>query len=129
MAHQSQAKPFTNAAHAARHSAPCVELVEGIRRACHLRQELLDEELFSDPAWDIMLQLYSAELIEQRLPAAMLRVDAALPATTTRDYLILLEAKGLVVRRTDPLDHRRIFALLTRNARHSMDTFVQAIAA
>ena len=86
--------------------------INAIIRARRLRSRFLPDDLFADPAWDIMLDLLQAELLHQRVAVSSLCVAAAVPATTALRWITTLVKRGIVVRRPDPLDARRVFVEL-----------------
>jgi hypothetical protein len=101
--------------------------VMDIVHARMLREHFLGEGLFSDPAWDILLELYAAEQTEQRVLVSRLRVAATLPSTAARQALDLLQSRGMVIQRMDPLNPHCAFAFLSRDTKQSMDAFFEAI--
>jgi hypothetical protein len=60
-------------------SADTVRLVIRARR---LRARYFREELFADPAWDMLLDLLQAEIAQLRVPVSSLCIAASVPATT-----------------------------------------------
>ena len=89
-----------------------VETVRGVIRARRLRARYFPEQLFADPAWDMMLDLLQAEIAQLRVPVSSLCIAAAVPATTALRWLKTLVQDGLFVRRADPHDGRRVFVEL-----------------
>jgi DNA-binding MarR family transcriptional regulator len=81
-------------------------------RARRLRSRFFPEELFADPAWDMLLDLLQAEISQLRVPVSSLCIAAAVPATTALRWLKTLVSQGLFVRRADPHDGRRVFVEL-----------------
>jgi DNA-binding MarR family transcriptional regulator len=77
-----------------------------------LRSRFFAEELFADPAWDMLLDLLQAELAQLRVPVSSLCIAAAVPATTALRWLKTMTNQGLFVRRADPHDGRRVFVEL-----------------
>ena len=51
-------------------------------RTRRLRANYFSEELFADPAWDMMLDLLQAEIAQLRVLVSSLCIAAAVPATT-----------------------------------------------
>ncbi|MEO6199005.1 MAG: MarR family winged helix-turn-helix transcriptional regulator [Sphingomicrobium sp.] len=88
------------------------ESVRSVIRARRLRSRFFDEELFADPAWDMLLDLLQAELSHLRVPVSSLCIAAAVPATTALRWLKTMVDQGLFVRRADPHDGRRVFVEL-----------------
>jgi DNA-binding MarR family transcriptional regulator len=91
------------------------------------RDQVFGADLFADPAWDILLELYASELAQRRVPTGHLCDAAAVPATTALRWISLLEMKGMVCRRQDPLDGRRYFVSLSPDIRQRMEDYFRAI--
>lgn len=85
------------------------EAVRAMIRARRLRANYLPAELFADPAWDMLLDLLQAELVQHRVPVSSLCIAAAVPATTALRWIKSMTEQGLLVRRDDPHDGRRVF--------------------
>ncbi len=83
--------------------------VRAVIKARRLRGRLLPGDLFADPAWDMLLDLLQAELVQHRVPVSSLCIAAAVPATTALRWLKTLTDRGLLNRRADPHDGRRVF--------------------
>ena len=92
------------------------ETVRSVIRARRLRARYFSEELFADPAWDMLLDLLQAEIAHLRVPVSSLCIAAAVPATTALRWLKTMVGKGLFVRRADPHDGRRVFVELSSDA-------------
>jgi DNA-binding MarR family transcriptional regulator len=88
------------------------ETVRAVIRARRLRSRFFSEELFADPAWDMLLDLLQAEIAQLRVPVSSLCIAAAVPATTALRWIKTMTEQGLFVRRADPHDGRRVFVEL-----------------
>jgi DNA-binding MarR family transcriptional regulator len=86
--------------------------VRNVIRARRLRARYFAEDLFADPAWDMLLDLLQAEIAQLRVPVSSLCIAAAVPATTALRWLKTMVAKGIFIRRADPHDGRRVFVEL-----------------
>lgn len=73
------------------------------------RARLFSPLLFSDPAWDILLYLLQAELEQARISFATLTARAKIPSTTAIRWVSIMADRGMLVRRDDPRDARRVF--------------------
>ena len=106
----------------AREGAPDipVEVVRTAIRARRLRARYFSEELFADPAWDMLLDLLQAEIAHLRVPVSSLCIAAAVPATTALRWLKTMVQQGLFVRRADPHDGRRVFVELSPESSGSL---------
>ena len=96
--------------------AVSVDVVRAVIRARRLRARFFSEELFADPAWDMLLDLLQAEISQLRVPVSSLCIAAAVPATTALRWLKTLVQEGIFVRRADPHDGRRVFVELSEGA-------------
>lgn len=94
--------------------------VRSVIRARRLRSRFFEEDLFADPAWDMLLDLLQSEIAQLRVPVSSLCIAAAVPATTALRWLKTMTNKGIFVRRADPHDGRRIFVELSRDASLAM---------
>lgn len=102
-------------------AAPSV--VKGVIKARRLRERYFDVELFADPAWDILLELLHAEVSQYRVTVSSLCEAAHVPATTALRYINTMTDSGLLRRRPDPSDGRRIFTELTPYASHALHRY------
>ena len=85
------------------------EAVRSVIRARRTRARFFAEDLFADPAWDMLLDLLQAEIAQIRVPVSSLCIAAAVPATTALRWIKTLTETGIFVRRADPHDGRRVF--------------------
>jgi DNA-binding MarR family transcriptional regulator len=94
---------------------PQVRLTIGARAR---RRAFFKSDLFSDPAWDILLRLFECELSGRRISAA--QVCDHVPQTTRLRWIVALENEGLIVRRLDWRDSRRLLLFLSESGREAM---------
>jgi DNA-binding MarR family transcriptional regulator len=91
------------------------------------RDRFFGSDLFADPAWDILLQLFASHLSQHRITISNLCLDAAVPSTTALRWINQLEKMGFIERRQDSTDGRRYFVSLTIPARESMDAYFRTV--
>jgi DNA-binding MarR family transcriptional regulator len=103
-----------------------VRILLGHRRD---RDRFFSAGLFADPAWDILLELYAAELGQWKIAVSSLAVAAAVPTTTALRWLATLEQAGLIERRRDPLDARRYFMSLSHQGLEAMSAYFRTVPA
>ena len=96
------------------------ETVRAVIRARRMRTRFFSENLFADPAWDMLLDLLQAEIAQLRVPVSSLCIAAAVPATTALRWLKTLVQEGIFVRRADPHDGRRVFVELAPDASRAL---------
>lgn len=97
--------------------------VRNVLRARARRCDFIRPKLFTDPAWDMLLALYAAELEQVRLTIAGLTRASRLPATTALRWMDALLREGLIQRKNDPLDGRQIFVELSPEGVHAMKAY------
>lgn len=97
-----------------------LDTIRQVIRARRLRSRFFDEELFADPAWDMLLDLLQAEIAQHRVPVSSLCIAAAVPPTTALRWIKTMTDVGLFRRRADPHDGRRIFVELSPGASDAM---------
>lgn len=96
------------------------ETVRSIIQARRLRYDFFPDELFADPAWDMLLDLFEAELAQHRVSTSSLSAASAVPATTALRWITTMTKAGLFRRRPDPHDGRRVFIELSPEASEAM---------
>jgi DNA-binding MarR family transcriptional regulator len=99
------------------------KMIRNIIRMRRKRDQFFEKELFADPAWDILLELYLGELNQQRVTITSLCAASAVPPTTGLRWIATLEARGLINRRADPIDGRRVFMSLSPDGLQKMDDY------
>lgn len=101
------------------------------RKAYALRRKRVslfgNPDLFGEPAWDILLDLYIAAGEGKNVSVSSACIGSAAPATTGLRWLGVLADEGLVVRENDAEDHRRVLVRLTPSGAAAMDRFFDAV--
>lgn len=99
------------------------KLVSAERRKRREREVLFgtSAEIFSDPAWDILLELFEAQLMCCKLSASSVGLDSGIAQSTALRWIALLEKLGLCSRRQDPVDRRRYWVRLTTKATTALE--------
>lgn len=110
-----------------RQSKIAIETVRKVIQARRLRNQFFDGELFADPAWDMLLDLFHAEIAQRRVPVSSLCIAAAVPATTALRWIKTMTDVGLFRRRADPYDGRRVFVELSPEASKAMRRYFDEI--
>lgn len=97
-----------------------------ILRARERRAEFFGAKLFADPAWDMLLELYAAELDQRRISIGSLCIGSRVSATTALRWISVLQNHGLIERQGDPLDGRRVYVKLSAAGSSAMTAYFQA---
>lgn len=101
--------------------------VRQIIRGRRERDRHFERDLFADPAWDMMLDLYAAGLECRNVSVSSLCTAAAVPPTTALRWISLLTAKGLLTRKADPVDTRRVLVELSDDATERMNAYFAVV--
>ena len=112
------------------HQAEMVIDAAEIRRAIRarrLRDQHFGGGLFEDPAWDILLDLFAADLEGSQVSVSSLCIAASVAPTTALRWIAKLVDSGLLVRHPDPFDRRRAFMELSPKAALAMRDHVAAL--
>lgn len=93
------------------------------------RDRHLPGDLFGEPTWDILLDLYVATREGRPVPTTSACIGANVPPTTALRWLRILEARGLVEREEDGRDGRRTFVRLSARGLAAMDDWLHVALA
>lgn len=94
---------------------------------CATRQNYFPDGLFSDPAWDMLLDLTYARLTGKRVSVSSLCIASRVPATTALRRISDLVSEGLVTRIRDENDGRRVFVDLTDDGFSRMTAYIDNV--
>jgi DNA-binding MarR family transcriptional regulator len=92
------------------------QLTRRYLRARRAREKLFDSDLFADPVWDILLDLYASRLEGRRVCISDACIASNVPPTTALRWLAKMEKSDLVVRHHDLSDGRRAYIELSDSA-------------
>lgn len=100
-----------------------VEHVRLIIRARQIRSQFLPANFFSEPPWDILLEVYARDL--EGKPGCLAEIAQAnrIPGTTALRWVEELEKARLLSRQTDALDRRRGIMRLSPSGKRIMDQY------
>jgi DNA-binding MarR family transcriptional regulator len=96
-------------------------------RSRRLRSQFFDEGLFEDPAWDMLLDLFAADLERAQVSVSSLCIAAAVAPTTALRWISKMTEAGLFLRQPDPFDRRRAFMALSDKAQEGMRQYCTAV--
>jgi DNA-binding MarR family transcriptional regulator len=95
-----------------------------IHKARLERDRVFNEELFGEPAWDILLVLYCLPPRGEVLTVTSLSLAANVPSTTGIRWQRTLEAEGLIKRGPHVLDKRQWLVGLSQRGRLLMEEYL-----
>jgi hypothetical protein len=91
-----------------------VDLIEITRRRSRLMSVA---NLFADPAWFIMLDLFVRQHSGLQTSVSSACHASFSPVTTALRHLAILTERNIIEREYDPVDQRRVFVKLTEEAK------------
>lgn len=92
------------------------------------RRDFLPEELFHEPAWDMLLALYVAHVDRRTLNVKTLVACAEAPVTTSQRWIDHLAKLKLVDRVIDPMDRRRVEVSLNDAGVDAIGRYLDSVA-
>jgi hypothetical protein len=101
--------------------------VRSVIRARRMRGQFFTGELFADPAWDMLLDLFAADLEQRRVSVSSLCIAAAVPPTTALRWISTMHDAELFERQADPSDRRRAYIALSAKGLDGMRSYAGAI--
>ena len=104
-----------------------IDILRRTMRARTTRAEYFPPDLFSDPAWDMLLDLALARLTGKRVSVSSLCLAAGVPATTALRRLDDLCAADMTTRLPDATDGRRKFVELTDDGARRMLLYLESL--
>jgi DNA-binding MarR family transcriptional regulator len=120
------AQPFTSGSATAAEASLDPQDIRSLIRVRRLRDRFFQEELFADPAWDILLDLMASRLEGTKVSVSSLCIAAAVPATTALRWIKSMTDDGYLERRADPTDARRVYIHLSDATAQKMAQYLNA---
>jgi hypothetical protein len=85
--------------------------------------------MFQDPAWDILLDLFAAAMEGKSISVSSACIASAAPPTTALRHIEKLNRAGLLYRHGAPDDRRRIFVSITTRGEEMVRNFLNGLTA
>ena len=108
-------------------SLPPPALLRRIIRQRQQRSIYFGDDLFGDPAWDMLLDLTAARGEGKRVSVTSLCIASGVPATTALRWIGQMTHLGLLQRVEDSTDRRRAFIDLTDRATDTVARYFAAL--
>ena len=105
---------------------PALTLARTIYAERRRRDRTFPLDIFGEPSWDILLDLFVARGEGRRVPTTSACIGAHVPPTTALRWLRLLEGQGLVEREEDERDGRRTFVRLSTKGMDLVGNYLDA---
>lgn len=84
------------------------------------RDKVFGADMFGEPAWDIMLDLFISECDGRRISVTSACIASCVPKATALRVIKQLEKTDMVIRQRDPDDARRSYVRLSQAALQTM---------
>jgi hypothetical protein len=88
------------------------------------RARYLPQNLFAEPAWDILLDLFVNGVRDRAISITSACIAGGIPATTGLRWLGLLEKEGLLIRETSGEDARVTWVRLSDHGMNAMRSYI-----
>jgi DNA-binding MarR family transcriptional regulator len=111
-------------------SASMPSLSDSARQAKRLRAAVerhFPPGMLLDSSWDIMIELFIANCENKTLCVKHLILSSGESSTSALRRIDRLEAAGIILRRDDVLDHRRVLVELTHKGEQAMQDMLHAL--
>lgn len=92
--------------------------------ARRIRSRHFDKNIFGEPAWDMLLDLYVRSNSGHRTSVKSLCLASDVPETTALRWIGLLVDAALVIRKDDESDRRRVFLSLTPSGKAAIRCYL-----
>lgn len=94
-----------------------------MRSMRRMRSQHFPTQLFSDPCWEMLLDLYDGHLVAAEVTVTSLGAASGVPLTTALRRMDQLKAHGLIERTEDIGDKRRTIVRLTQAGLEAVEGF------
>jgi len=98
-------------------------LARMVLKARAKRTDFLPSDVFGEPGWNMLLELFTAREQEQRIAMTSLCIASLAPTTTALRWIDKLVASDLVVLKPSTSDGRVIYVELSRDGFLSMQRY------
>jgi DNA-binding MarR family transcriptional regulator len=102
-----------------------MRFAKGIVHRRKRRSAFFPAAMFGEPAWDILLTLYTEEQLDPTV-TSLAAVTGAPQSSTTR-WIDYLEGQRFILRESHPTDRRSAIARLTENGRAALEGYLSEV--
>jgi len=107
--------------------AELCRIASGIYDARRKRDKILSDDLFGEPAWDMILALYCLPARGEKLSVTGLSYAANAPPSTGHRVQAALSKQGLIERKREKSDARRQIVQLTLKGRALLENYLSSL--
>ena len=91
------------------------------------RDAIAGPSLLSDPAWDMLLDLFVGHITRRDVSVTSACVASRRPATTSLRYIGRMAKQGLIRREKDCNDNRKVYLRMTEKAFRAVAKWIDAL--
>jgi len=91
------------------------------------RARFFPTELFGEPGWDLILDLFIAGEEGKAISITSACIASGVAPTTALRWIGVLEERGMIARQPDPEDGRRMYVSLREEARTAVLAWLEAV--
>ena len=106
---------------------PGAVTVKEWKRVRMRRNSIMETTIFRDPAWDMLLDLYSAEQERRHLTVSQLCYGSGVAIATALRHIDRMVKANLLERRENARDHRSTIVSLPPDARVKFERFLDMV--
>lgn len=99
--------------------------LDALRAVRKIRSRYFPSALFSDPCWEMLLDLYDGQLANEEVTVTSLGAASGAPLTTALRRMDALQSHGLIERTDHPDDKRRTVIRLSRAGLDAVEQFFE----
>ncbi len=92
-----------------------------------VREKYFSQKFFGEPGWDMLLDLYIAELNDKEVSASNLVLASSAPNSTACRWIKQLEDAGLIMKRSCSRDGRIQYKRISQSGFSSMNQYLKHI--
>ena len=92
------------------------------------RKNHFEMDLFADPVWLILLDLYAHNSTGKSVSVSSLCIASWAPPTTALRWIKLMASRGLIEKFNDPTDGRRVYVNLSKASFEKMTAYLRCIS-
>lgn len=93
-----------------------------------MREQHFCKRIFGEPGWDILLELYAAELTDQKVSTSNLILSSSAPNSTALRWIKNLEDSGLIFKTPSHIDGRVQYQRITSAGYEKMTKYFEDIS-
>lgn len=102
-------------------------LARRLLKESDMRAGLLDQDMFADPAWHILLDLYASEEEGRKVSISSACIASRVPSTTALRWLANMAKQGALIREQDSFDGRRLHVRLSPETKTKLKAYLEKI--